>query len=47
MAVRDVKELNVYISKQVHKRITSSISETGKMLRSMHDRPEKFLIPNP
>jgi hypothetical protein len=34
MAVRDVKELTVYIKWN---------SEVGKMLRSIHDHPEKFL----
>ena len=46
MAVKDVKELTVYISKEVHARLTSLNSEVGKMLRSMHERPEKFLTPN-
>ncbi len=58
MAVRDVKELTVYIkahrvtmeffdiSKEVHTRLTSLNSEVGKMLRSMHEQPEKFLTPS-
>ena len=58
MAVRDVKELTVYIkayrvamqffeiSKDVHAQLTSMNSEVGKMLRSMHDHPDKFLTPN-
>ncbi len=57
-AVRDVKELTVYIkahrvtmeffdiSKEVHTRLTSLNSEVGKMLRSMHEQPEKFLTPS-
>ncbi len=32
-----------YISKDVHTQLTSMNSEVGKMLRSMHDQPEKFL----
>ena len=48
MAVRDVKELTVYIyiSKEVHTQLTSLNSEVGKMLRSMHEHPEKFLTPS-
>ena len=58
MAVRDVKELNVYIkayrvameffeiSKELHTQLTSLNSEVGKMLRSMHEHPEKFLTPS-
>ncbi len=58
MAVRDVKELTVYIkayrvameffgiSEDVHAELTSLNSEVGKMLRSMHEHPEKFLTPN-
>jgi len=46
MAVRDVKELTVYISKGVHAHLTSLNSEVGKMLRSMHEHPEKFLTPS-
>jgi hypothetical protein len=37
MAVRDMKELTVYIKWN---------SEVGKMLRSIHDQPEKFLAPS-
>ena len=59
MAVRDAKELTVYvkayrlamelfeISKEIHAQLTSLNSEVGKMLRAMHERPEKFLTPNP
>ena len=36
-----------YISKEVHTQLTSLNSEVGKMLRSMHEHPEKFLTPNP
>ena len=57
MAVRDGKELTVdtaidfahdcgYISKEVHAQLTSLNSEVGKMLRSMHEHPEKFLTPS-
>ena len=35
-----------YISKEVHSELTSLNSEVGKMLRSMHERPEKFLTPS-
>ena len=35
-----------YISKDVHTQLTSLNSEVGKMLRSMHEHPEKFLTPN-
>lgn len=35
-----------YISKEVHAHLTSLNSEVGKMLRSMHEHPEKFLTPN-
>ena len=35
-----------YISKEMHTRLTSLNSEVGKMLRSMHEHPEKFLTPN-
>ena len=35
-----------YISKEVHTQLTSLNSEVGKMLRSMHEHPEKFLTPN-
>ena len=57
MAVRDVKELTVYIkayqvamdffSTETHAQLTFLNAEVGKMLRSMHDHPEKFLTPNP
>ena len=40
MAVRDVKEL------MVHAQLMSLNAEVGKILRSMHERPEKFLTPN-
>ena len=35
-----------YISSEVHTKLTSLNSEIGKMLRSMHEHPEKFLTPN-
>ncbi len=35
-----------YISKEVHTQLTSLNSEVGKMLRSMHKHPEKFVTPN-
>jgi four helix bundle protein len=35
-----------YISREVHAQLTSLNSEVGKMLRSMHERPEKFLTPS-
>ncbi len=35
-----------YISQEVHAQLTSLNTEVGKMLRSLHDHPEKFLIPN-
>jgi four helix bundle protein len=35
-----------YISQEVHGQLTSLNSEVGKMLRSMHEHPEKFLTPN-
>jgi four helix bundle protein len=35
-----------YISEEEHAQLTSLNSEVGKMLRSMHSRPEKFLTPN-
>ena len=35
-----------YISKEVQADLTSLNSEVGKMLRSMHEHPEKFLTPN-
>ncbi len=34
-----------YISKEVHAELTSLNSEVGKMLRSIHECPEKFLLP--
>ena len=36
-----------YISKEVHAQFSSLNSEVGKMLRSIHDHPEKFLTPSP
>jgi four helix bundle protein len=35
-----------YINPEEHGQLTSLNTEVGKMLRSMHDHPEKFLIPN-
>jgi four helix bundle protein len=35
-----------YISKDVHVELASLNSEVGKMLRSMHECPEKFLTPS-
>ena len=35
-----------YINKEVHTQLTSLNSEVGKMLRSMHEHPEKFLTPS-
>jgi len=35
-----------YISKEVHAQLTALNSEVGKMLRSMHEHPEKFLTPS-
>jgi four helix bundle protein len=35
-----------YIGKEVHAQLTSLNAEVGKMLRSMHERPEKFLTPS-
>jgi four helix bundle protein len=35
-----------YISKEVHAELTSLNSEVGKMLRSIHECPEKFLTPS-
>jgi four helix bundle protein len=35
-----------YISEEVHAQLTSLNSEVGKMLRSIHEHPEKFLTPN-
>ncbi len=35
-----------YISRDVHAQLTSLNSEVGKMLRSMHECPEKFLTPS-
>jgi four helix bundle protein len=36
-----------YINTEVHAQLTSLNAEVGKMLRSMHEHPEKFLTPNP
>ena len=36
-----------YIHEDTHTRLVSLNSEVGKMLRSMHEHPEKFLIPKP
>ena len=36
-----------YISQEEHAQLTSLNAEVGKMLRSMYERPEKFLTPNP
>jgi four helix bundle protein len=35
-----------YISNEVHTQLTSLNSEVGKMLRAMHEHPEKFLTPS-
>ena len=35
-----------YINSDMHEQLVSLNTEVGKMLRSMHDHPEKFLIPN-
>ena len=35
-----------YVSKEVHAQLMSLNSEVGKMLRTMHEHPEKFLTPN-
>lgn len=35
-----------YVSAGIHTELTALNSEVGKMLRSMHKHPEKFLIPN-
>ena len=35
-----------YISTEMHAQLTSLNAEVGKMLRSMHEYPEKFLAPN-
>lgn len=35
-----------YISEEEHTQLTSLNSEVGKMLRSMHEHPEKFLTPS-
>ncbi len=43
MAVRDVTELTVYIKAY---RAAMEFVEVGKMLRSMHEHPEKFLTPD-
>ncbi len=34
-----------YINSENHEQLTSLNTEVGKMLRSIHDHPEKFLIP--
>jgi len=36
-----------YFTNEVHTQLVSLNSEVGKMLRSMHEHPEKFLAPNP
>lgn len=36
-----------YITSEEHSQLVSLNTEVGKMLRSMHGHPEKFLIPNP
>lgn len=36
-----------YINEETQAQLTSPNSEVGKMLRSLHDHPEKFLTPNP
>ena len=36
-----------YINSDVHGELISLNTEAGKMLRSLHDHPEKFLTPNP
>ena len=36
-----------YINQEEHTHLTSLNSEVGKMLRSMHTHPEKFLTPSP
>ena len=53
-----MKELTVYIkacrvvmdffdiSREVHAEFTSQNSEVGKMLRFVHEHPEKFLTPS-
>jgi four helix bundle protein len=35
-----------YISKELHAQLRSLNAEVGRMLRSMHERPEKSLTPN-
>jgi four helix bundle protein len=35
-----------YINKEAHAQLTSLNSEVGKMLRCVHDDPEKFLTPS-
>jgi four helix bundle protein len=35
-----------YINSEKHDQFVSLNSEVGKMLRSMHEHPEKFLTPN-
>ena len=39
-------EISRKCPKEVHTQFTSLNSEVGKMLRSMHDHPEKFLTPS-
>ena len=36
-----------YISPEAHGQLVSLNAEVGKMLRSMHEHPERFLTPNP
>jgi four helix bundle protein len=36
-----------YLSQEMHTQLTFWNSEVGKMLRSMHEHPEKFLLPPP
>ena len=36
-----------YIDKEAHAQLASLNTEVGKMLRSMHERPKKFLTPSP
>ena len=35
-----------YVSAEIHTELTALNSEVGKMLRSMHKHPEKFITPN-
>ena len=39
-------EISKSFPKEEHTQLTSLNSEVGKMLRSMHEHPEKFLTPN-